>query len=330
MNLVISFTDEGEILGNKIADIIETTHVRSSKYSGKIRELIGQSWRDMESIIFVSSTGIAIRYIKDFIISKDVDPAIIVIDDTGKNVISLLSGHLGGGNELAEKLAIELNSYPVITTATDNRGIESVDVYSKKHNLQIENIKDIKVISMLMIENKIIGFYSDFDLPLINYKYTREVDSLKNISNLDGIIIVTNKIIEKPDIPNIILRPKNLAVGIGCKKDISGERIINAVKSELEKLELSELSLYKFGTVEAKKDEKGIFEAAKYFNCDVRVFENEEIAKVEDMFEKSQFVKDTIGVYNVSEPACHLLGGKIISGRQKYNGITVSIGEINL
>lgn len=330
MNLVISFTDEGEVLGNRICEFLESKHVRSSKYPGKIRVLVEQNWREVESIIFISSTGIAVRYIKDFIISKDIDPAIIVIDDMGKNVISLLSGHLGGGNELTIYLANELNSNPVITTATDNRGIESIDIYSQKHNLQIENIKDIKTISMLMLKGKVIGFYSDINVPIINYDYTRVVKFLEDISNLDGIIIISNKILDNISIPNIILRPKNIVVGIGCRKKMPKERIIEAIESELKKLGLSKLSLYKFGTVEAKKDEEGIFEGAKYFGVEVEVFENEEIAKVEEMFEKSQFVKDTIGVYSVSEPTCHLLGGRIISGKQKYNGITISIGEINL
>lgn len=330
MNLVISFTPSGEIIGKKVGEYLVVRHIVKSQYKGDIRELIRDSWKNVDSIIFISSTGIAIRYIKDFIVSKDVDPGIIVIDDMGKNIISLLSGHLGGANELSAYLGEKLNANPIITTATDNRGIESVDLYSKKNNLIIENIKDIKPISMLMLEDKEIGFYSDVNVSLINYQNIKKINSLDKGLKLDGAIIVTNKLVNKFNIPNIILRPKNIVLGIGCRKGITKEQIIEGIKTELENLNLSQLSLYKFGTVEAKKEEIGIFEAAKHFGCEVEIFSNEEISKVEDKFQKSQFVKDTIGVYSVSEPACHLLGGRILSGKQKYNGITLSVGEIDL
>lgn len=329
MNLIISFTNEGETLGNKVQSLIGGKHIIKSKSDIDIRQLIGNKWRELNSIIFISSTGIAVRFIKDYIVSKDVDPAIVVIDDMGKNVISLLSGHLGGANEITEFLGEKLNANPVITTATDNRGIESVDIYSRKHNLEIENIQDIKLISMKMLQGEKIGFYSDINLPTIGYENIVKLESLEKLEEIQGLIIITNKKIKDISIPNIVLRPKNLVVGIGCRKGMEGKKITDAIKSELEKLELSHLSLYKFGTVEAKKDEAGIFESGKNFNCEVKIFTNEEIKKVENLFEKSQFVKDTIGVYSVSEPSCYLLGGKIMRGKQKYNGITVSIGEID-
>lgn len=329
-NLIISFTDEGKQLGEKISCFLQADHLISSEFKGSIRKVVGESWRNLDSIIFISSTGIAVRYIKDYIISKDVDPAVVVIDDLGINVISLLSGHLGGGNELTRFLAKELDAYPVISTATDNRGIESVDVYSKKHNLLIEDIKDIKAISMLMLKGRKLGFYSEQVFPLIKYQHLKVLDKFQELSDIEGLIIISNKLIDKIMLPKIFLRPKNIVIGLGCRKGMPKERIIEAIKEELKRLNLSKYSLAKIGTVEAKKNEKGIFEAAEYFDIEVEIFSNEEIKKVENLFEKSQFVKDTIGVYSVSEPACHLLGGELISRKEKYNGITISVGEIKL
>lgn len=328
MNLIISFTKDGNILGEKIEGFLESKHIKSSEYKKDIKDYIKENWEKLNSIVFISSTGIAIRYIKDFIISKDIDPAVIVIDQKGKFVISLLSGHLGGANELCNFLSEKLNSTPVITTATDLQGIESVDVYSKKHNLEIENLKNIKDISKLMLENKKVGFYSEISLPTIKYKNIVKINSLENLENLEGLIVVSNKITDKPKISNITLRPKNIVVGIGCRKNTPKENIVKAVNSELKRLNLSKLSIYKFATIDVKKDEIGIIETAKEFNRELKIFTTEEVSKVDHLFKKSQFVKDTIGVYSVSEPVCHLLGGEILSGKEKYQGITISIGVI--
>lgn len=329
MKLIISFSKDGKALGEKLAEFISGKHINSKDFDGSIKKYIEENWRELDFIIFISSTGIAIRYIKDAIISKDVDPGILVIDDLGKNVISLLSGHLGGANKLTREIAGKLNSNPVITTATDNRNIEAVDVYSKRNNLEIKRIKDIKSISTLMIEGEKIGFYSDIKIEKIDYKNIVEIENLDNLKDVSGIIIITNKIIEIPEIPSIILRPKNLVIGIGCRRGKPKEEIINAIKEDFGKLNLSEKSIKEIGTIEIKKDEKGIIETAEHYNVNLKIFTVEEISKVEDKFEKSDFVKKTVGVYNVSEPVAYLLGGEILQGKARHDGITISIGEIN-
>lgn len=327
MNLIISFTKEGNNLGDRILGNIGGNHLKSREYEGNIRDYIRDNWKNLDLIVFVSSTGIAVRYIKDYIVSKDVDPAVIVIDDMGKNTISLLSGHLGGGNEYTREIAKLIGSNPVITTATDNRDIEAVDVFSKKNSYVIDDIKSIKDISSLMIEGKKIGFYSELK-EVIDYKNLRILNRLEDLEGLDGLIIVTNKLIDNIGLPHIILRPKNLVIGMGARKDVETERIIAAIEEELKRLNLSNKSIRSIGSVEAKKNEKGLIEGAKNYGLQLKIFTNEEISKVEDMFTKSQFVKDTIGVYNVSEPVAFLLGGQLLSRKERYNGITISVGEV--
>lgn len=328
MNLIISFSKDGKDLGEKLARLISGNHINSKDFDGSIKNYIEENWRNLDFIIFISSTGIAVRYIKDAIISKDIDPGVLVIDDLGKNVISLLSGHLGGANEFTREIAEKLNSNPVITTATDNRNIEAVDVYAKKNNLEIERLKDIKSISTLMIEDKKIGFYSDIDISRIDYKNLVEIEDLENLKEISGIIIITNKIVDLPKIPSIILRPKNLVIGIGCRRGKEKEKIVAAIKEDFKKLNLSEKSINEIGTIEIKKDEIGIIETAKNYDVNLKIFTVDEISTVEDKFEKSDFVKKTVGVYNVSEPVAYLLGGEIIQGKAKHDGITISIGEI--
>lgn len=248
----------------------------------------------------------------------------MVLDDCGKNVISLLSGHLGGANSLTLEIADFLGANPVITTSTDNHKIEAVDDFARKNGYLIKNPNDILKISKLMLENKKIGFYTEEE-KAINYKNIVKLKSLEDTKGLDGLIIVSNKIEKTFPMPSIWLNIKNINIGLGCRKNLEGQKIISFIERQLEKLKLSRNSINKIASVEAKKDEKGIIEACKYFNVERVIFSNNEIEKVENLFSKSEFVKKTIGVYSVAEPCAYLLGGKMILKRKKENGITLAI-----
>lgn len=331
----LSFTEKGKELGDKLEGLSQENrqyiiyHYANEEVEGGIKSILNNIWKEHDGIIFISSTGIAVRMINPYIKDKTIDPAVVVIDDCGRFSISLLSGHLGGANELADWIGIKINATPVITTASDNRKIEAVDLFAKNNNYYIEDMNSVKNITAMMVNGKVIGFYSEDDT-VIDYPNLIILEDLDYMpSNIDGVIIVSSEKI-KPlnyEIPTIDLRPKNINIGIGCRKDMEGKNIVEAIEDALEKIALSNKSIKAIGTVEVKKDEKGIIEAAKYFNCPMKIFTIDEIKEIEDKFEKSQFVKDNIGVYSVSEPSAYLLGGELLTSKSKYNGITISISK---
>ncbi len=331
----LSFTEKGKELGDKLKRLSEENkqyiihHYANEDIYGGIKNLLNYTWREYDGLVFISSTGIAVRMINPYIKDKTIDPAVVVIDDCGRFSISLLSGHLGGANELADWIGKKINAIPVITTASDNRKIEAVDLFAKNNNYYIEDMNSVKNITAMMVNGKNIGFFSE-DNKIIDYPNLIFLEDLENIkSQIDGLLIVSSQEVEKTDskIPVTYLRPKNINIGIGCRKDMEGKNIIRAIEDALGKISLSNKSIKAIGTVEVKKDEKGIIEAARYFNCLMKIFTIDEIKEVEDKFEKSQFVKDTIGVYSVSEPSAYLLGGELITNKSKYNGITISISK---
>ena len=132
-----SFTDKGKLLGEKLKSMetykYKIDHYVNKDLDGGIKEILKLVWDKYEGIIFISATGIAVRLSAPFIKDKTIDPAILVIDDLAKFSISLLSGHLGGANELAKYMAKLLGAIPVITTATDNRNIESIDMFAQNN-----------------------------------------------------------------------------------------------------------------------------------------------------------------------------------------------------
>lgn len=328
----LSFTDKGKELGNRLQsfkkDKYQIKHYSNRDIDGGIKSILESIWQESDGIIFISATGIAVRMLAPFIKDKTLDPAVVVIDDLGKFSISLLSGHIGGANSLALDMANIIGAKAVITTATDNRNIEAIDIFAKANDYYIEDMKSLTKIVSMMVNGEKVGLYTEDD-KVIAYKDISLVRDLNAIDpKIKGMIVVTSKKeISNLGIPHTILRPKNINIGIGCRKGVEAGRIIDAVEEKLDQLNLSKNSIRAIGTVEVKKDEKGIIESAKYFKSPLEIFTIDMIKEVEENFPKSQFVKDTIGVYSVAEPVAFLLGGEIVSGKSKHDGITISISK---
>lgn len=164
---ILSFSSEGQLLGRRLREALEG---RGSDCTlrrcpeGGLREWTQNHFLSNEALIFVGSCGLAVRAIAPFVQSKSSDPAVLVIDETGKFVISLLSGHLGGANELTKWVAEELSATPVITTATDRRGLFAVDSWARRNGYFVSNPEKIKEVSSALLEGKTVTFCSDFPI----------------------------------------------------------------------------------------------------------------------------------------------------------------------
>lgn len=313
----ISFTGSGYLIGEKIKNNLKhTVDIYTKKdYKDKLSYI----FKSYEGIIFISSTGIAVRLIAPYIIDKTVDPAVVVVDDLGKYSISLLSGHIGGANALASEVAKVINGVPIITTASDGRGIDAVDMIAKRYDLFIEDMKAAKRVTALMVEGKRIAVQSEVDVKINYHNICSE--------NPDGFIIISCGKNINFHRPYCILRPRILNVGIGCRKGKKKEEILRAVKKVFEESNLSMESIKNIGTVDVKKDEAGLIEACKELNRDLKIFLRTEIEKVQNRFQESNFVLSNIGVTSVAEPCAYLLGGEIIIKKTSIEGVTVSVAK---
>lgn len=268
-------------------------------------------YRKYDAFIFVTSTGIAVRIISPYIESKEKDPAVLVVDQEGNFVISLLSGHLGGANNLTNRISKILNSIPVITTASDISGKIAVDTIAMNINSKIEDLEAAKKVTSLIVAGERIQL--------------RIPENISN-NNPSGIIVITNR--ENIEISKII--PRNLIVGIGCKKNIEKIKIIEVINDIFFKNNLSLEAIKCFATIDIKKNEKGILETAEKFKRNLKIINREDVKKVHDKFKGSDFVYKTIGVYSVSAPVAYLASsgkGKLLVEKLKYDGITISIFE---
>ena len=264
--------------------------------------------------IFVAATGAVVRIIEGKFKSKDTDPAVITVDDHANFVISLLSGHLGGANEECKKIANGIGAIPVITTASDVGGKIAVDTLSQKIKAKLESLDDAKRVTSLIVNGENVSIHLPKNI-------------VENDKNCSGAIIVSNR--KNIEISKII--PKNIILGIGCKRNTTKEKIIEKINYVMETQNLEMDSIKKAASAWVKSDEIGLLEAMTKLNIPIEFFEKEKILEVEDLVEeRSEFVKNQIGVYGVSEPCAYLASsrkGSFLVKKVKMEGITISIFE---
>ncbi|MCC0658291.1 cobalt-precorrin 5A hydrolase [Clostridioides sp. ES-S-0123-01] len=366
---IICITENGKNLARKIESLVDNCVVYQIKnkkgtldisqedsvqiIQKKLSDFVGEVFNKFEYIIFIMATGIVVRSIAPYIISKFSDPAILVIDEKGQNVISLLSGHIGGANSLTHYISSLINANPVITTATDVNQKASLDMIAKKLNAYIDNFREnVKEVNSMLVNGKCVGLYVEegYQVDTRGFKLIKSSKGLKDSflnKDIEKIVIVSNKInftkdIESLDEDNnfthnyyrekiIKVIPKDIVIGIGCRRYTDSKLMFDSLLEFFEVQNIDIKAVKIIGSIDLKKDEKAIIDLAKKLKAPFKTFSIDEISKVDDMFDKSDFVKKNVGVYSVAEPVAYLLSkGNLIVEKHKYKGITFSVGRIKI
>ena len=339
MICIISVIEKGDILGEKIKDILGGDLILKSKVKDfKLNNITKECFEKYDSIIFISSTGIAVRAISKYLVSKDKDPAVVVVDVCNKFSISLVSGHLGGANKLTLMVSEVLGNTPVITTATDNMDILAPDIIAMNNNLIIDDLKIAKIIAGRFVNREDVYFKDDKSIIKCPNGYI-ETDEIHG-----NAIWITHKKLREQKIKEskvisylseyetrtvLKLIRKDIILGIGCKRNTDSEKLFNFVSDILAQENIDIRAVEKIASINIKSDEKAILDLAVNLKCDLTFFSSQEIAKVEHKYEGSEFVKKSIGVSAVSEPVIELAGGNIIVKKIKRDGMTLAIGELS-
>ena len=325
---VITFTQKGD----QIAEILALT-LNIDVYSKKkqrdfnFKEVSKKVMESYKGIIFISSTGIAVRGIAPYIKSKDIDPAVLVIDNSCNYVISLLSGHVGGANELTLEISNLLGAKPIITTATDNLGISAPDIIAKDNGLIIEDLKKAKDITSLLVEGKKIGFFDEKGIIKTPAGYSSNLEDISGVLYISNCESINSNLVGNIR-PTLKLIRRNIVLGIGCRKKISSEKMQQTVLRVLKEYNIDIRAIKSITTVDVKKDELAIKALVDYFKCQFKIFTTEDIKAIQHKFSGSDFVEKTIGARAVCEPCVELSGAKIIKNKMKLDGMTLCIGEV--
>ena len=355
---MISFTDRGKITAEKLKEgLLGAGHtVKAETFADirmSLRKYTEQHFYEKDAMIFVGAAGIAVRAIAPWVRSKETDPAVLCVDEAGRFVIPLLSGHLGGANDLAMLAAEILGAVPVITTATDLRQAFAVDVFAKKNQLTILNLKTAKGISAAILRGERVGLFSELtilgDMPP---ELSPEEPQQYNIVIADGTGERGKALLRKAEETwtwrlqygtgeseacneetagkttrgeaaqeegsaedsLLVLAARRAVLGLGCRRGASNRQVREAAETALREAKVSFLELSGIATIDRKRDEPALVALAARWRLPLLTYSAEELENVSGTYSNSDFVRQTVGIGNVCERAAVLALTEQFSG----------------
>lgn len=292
-----------------------------------------EAFSHYSTLIFIAATGIAVRVLAPVIEDKFSDPAVIVIDERGQHVISLLSGHVGGANALTRYLAGMLDADPVITTATDINGLAALDTLAVQLHARMRDFRQtVKTVNQMLVSGKRVGLWCD---PAFMTALRRcdiggflPVTSLSSLPELDGLICVTlARELPAIAIPHWKLVPQRIVAGMGCRRDTPTARVKALLARQLAEQHFDPLALKAIGSIELKKEEAALNALAADYRVPFYTFSAEALREHEHRFSCSDFVRRTVGVGSVSGPSAWLLSeGNLTGETLREQGVTITLG----
>ena len=289
-----------------------------------------------DALVYVSATGIAVRAIAPHVRDKFSDPAVVSVDEAGAFVVPLLSGHVGGANDLARSIATVTGGQAVVSTATDVNGLFAVDEWAARNNLAIVERGIAKQVSAALLEGCTVGFFTDeplsWDVPPGVVPVAHEGASALQgersgawAGELGFAVSLDDAI--APFASTLHLVPRVVTVGAGCRKGCDPGVLEQAVDDALRSAGVSRHAVVSLASIDVKREEAALHRLAQQRGWELRFYTADELAAVPGEFNGSDFVKRTVGVDNVCERAALCGGGTLLLGKQARNGTTVAIAR---
>ena len=311
-----AFTQRGEALARRLAEQFGGSVTRIDK-GNSLTAWTAQAFTACEGLVFVGAVGIAVRAIAPHLRHKSTDPAVVAMDEGGRFAIPLVSGHLGGANQLAQEIAAYLGATPVITTATDGRGLFAVDSWAKAQGCLVKEPERIKLVSSKVLDGKQISLHCPW--PIFGEK--PEEVFLAEEGECDAAVTFDR---EKNSALHLI--PKALTLGVGCRKGTSQADLESAWQAFLTEQKFALEAFGQAASIDLKAHEPGLLAFCAAHGWDLQTYSAEELAQVPGDFTPSPFVAQVTGVDNVCERAAiRASGGVLRQKKWKGTGVTFAV-----
>ena len=338
-----------EALAEKLpqAEILQTGHcayVPGFEEGPKLSEITQRWFEEADALVYFAASGIAVRCIAPYVRDKFRDPAVLSVDENVRFVIPLLSGHAGGANLLGNMLAGALGAQPVITTATDGRGLFAVDVFAAENGLKIGDREQAKRISARILAGEMVTLYAEGGANLLpegsipepgigdqGMAEDRSKDRIGVLLTPDrgkADIVVSCRKLSGDREDALYLIPRAVTLGIGCRKGIPAGDIGKAATQILQKTGVFKQALCGAASIDLKKEEAGLQGFARDWDLPLTFYSALELNEVPGTFTGSDFVREVTGVDCVCERSAVLLAGEgavLLSGKQSLGGVTAAL-----
>ena len=340
---IISFTENGKQLSGRIAKLLEReleiglytkceAGINDDIYSEilfvktSVGDWAKERIQEQDALLFIGACGIAVRAVAPHLSDKLHDVPVLVMDEKGKYVIPILSGHMGGANDLANHIAEKTGAEPVITTATDLNKKFVVDLFAKRNSLYIANKDGIAKVSSKVLAGKEITICIETGHEITCEETGVQIVPYPPVGFVDVVVTSKDAVFDT----SILLKPREYVIGIGCKRGKNVNEIDKFISKTINEMGISITQIFALSSISQKRDEQGIIEWCRKEGIPFHTYTAEELQEVNGNFTKSSFVKDQVGVDNVCERAAVKAcgkDGKLIVPKVAENGMTIAIAR---
>lgn len=317
---VVAITGGGSMLARKLAEELGDATFIDRQKGQKIAEVIADSWHRFDGLVCIMAAGIVVRAIAPLLRDKLSDPCVVVMDEKGRHAISLLAGHIGGGNALAEKVANLTGGTAVITTASDTLGLVALDLWAEEQHLTAPERDKLTAAAAILVNHGELILYTDVTVESLPPGLTRASEPGQ------ADVIISNSARFGPQA--ITFRPRNLVVGIGCNRTTPAGEFEDALAELLADLQLSRSSIRNLASIDKKNDETGLLQFAADNHWQIDFFPGDLINTLTNL-EISPAALKAVGAIGVAEPAALLSAESnlLLSRKRKWKNVTMAVAE---
>ena len=340
---IISFTENGIRLSKKVSEVLGTEEtglftkcscVSDEKLMSGVAyvetgivEWTKAQMEKKHTLLFIGACGIAVRAIASGVVNKLKDSAVLVMDELGRYVIPVLSGHVGGANELAVRISGELGALPVITTATDVNGKFAVDLFAKRNGFFIENKEGIAKVSSKVLAGKDITIWVEEEWRVKENEVPAGIRLVTDAEQMPDVAISA----EQPKNGTLLwLRPREYVLGMGCRRNKEEEKLNEFIEQQLKEKGIRKEQIYVLASIDRKEDEKCFLAWTRKNDVTFLTFTAEQLEEQTGSFSKSSFVKEQVGVDNVCERAALAgagVNGILLHKKVAEDGMTIAVAK---
>ena len=314
----LSFTERGRVLAEQLCAALGG-RADCTRDGTDLRTWTERCFSDSSALVYIGAVGIAVRAVGPLLRSKATDPAVVAVDELGRFAVPLASGHLGGANALARRIASVCGATPVITTATDVNGVFAVDEWARIQGLSVVETERIKAVSAGVLAGEPVTVCSAF--PILGEPPEGIVPTPEEPA--DVYLDVARR-------PGLCLVPQALILGVGCRRGVTREQLDRAFERFCAERNIWPQAVAAAASIDRKADEAGLLEFCTARDIELLTFTAEELKAVPGQFTASAFVMEQVGVDNVCERSAVLAsGGKLLSGKWTDSGVTFALARMD-
>ncbi len=314
-----------------------------------LRPVVERAFAEYSSLVLFLSAGASIRLLAPCLESKQVDPAVVCVDDAGSFCVSLISGHVGGADRLAQEVSRHLGATAVITSASHASGTLAVDLMGREFSWRlVADSTTVTRASAAVINGQPVGVWQGagepgwwpHETPLPeNITVYPALDDLAASACAAALIITdTSEPLDTllADKIMVVYRPRSLIAGMGCRRGVPVEELEALLADTFQENGLALECLAGIATAEIKRGEPGLEQLAERHGVPLSFFPAEDLNRVfetnpEAITSKSERAHGLVGVWGVAEPAALLTAGagELLVTRKKTARATIAVARKN-